>query len=260
MKKDIKIIIATHKEFWMPSESCYLPLHVGRGGKERIGDYIGDNTGDNITEKNPYYCELTGLYWAWKNLKADYIGLAHYRRHFSMKPFWYRLFHKKTDCVLTNKEAESLLEHVDVILPKRRNYVIENVYQHYVHTHYPEPLLETEKIISESCPEYMPAFQTVMKGKKAHMFNMYIMKRELSDQYCAWLFPILEELESRVDISDYNAFQARVYGRISELLLDVWMIKNNVTYKEIPVMHMEKVHWFKKITKFLKSKFLKQYY
>ena len=81
---DIKIIVATHKKYWMPSDDIYLPVHVGKKGKTDLG-YQGDDTGDNISDKNTNYCELTGLYWAWKNLKADYKGLAHYRRHFMVK-------------------------------------------------------------------------------------------------------------------------------------------------------------------------------
>ena len=66
----------------MPTDNVYLPVHVGKEGKEDIG-FIGDNTGDNISTKNANYCELTGLYWAWKNISADYIGLCHYRRYFT---------------------------------------------------------------------------------------------------------------------------------------------------------------------------------
>ena len=79
---DIKILVATHKKYWMPKDDIYFPIHVGREGKADLG-YIGDNTGDNISAKNANYCELTGLYWAWKNLKCDYIGLCHYRRYFA---------------------------------------------------------------------------------------------------------------------------------------------------------------------------------
>ena len=82
--KDIKIIIATHKQHFMPSDDMYLPLHVGKSGKEELG-YQGDDTGDNISAKNPNFCELTGLYWAWKNLPNYYLGLIHYRRFFSVK-------------------------------------------------------------------------------------------------------------------------------------------------------------------------------
>ena len=77
----IKVIVATHKKYIMPADEMYIPVHVGREGKDDLG-YTPDNTGDNISNKNAYYCELTGLYWAWKNLQADYVGLAHYRRHF----------------------------------------------------------------------------------------------------------------------------------------------------------------------------------
>ena len=77
---DIKVIVAAHKPYRMPQDSMYLPLQVGRAVADQDLGWQGDNTGDNISLKNPYYCELTGLYWAWKNLKADAIGLVHYRR------------------------------------------------------------------------------------------------------------------------------------------------------------------------------------
>ena len=83
---DIKILIATHKEYWMPRDEVYLPIHVGKENKQELG-YIGDNTGCNISIKNPNYCELTAIYWAWKNLKVDYIGLVHYRRYFTKHNF-----------------------------------------------------------------------------------------------------------------------------------------------------------------------------
>ena len=77
--KNIKLIIATHKEFQMPqNKELYLPIQVGSEGKDDLG-YQRDNTGENISLLNPYYCELTGLYWAWKNLDCDYLGLVHYR-------------------------------------------------------------------------------------------------------------------------------------------------------------------------------------
>lgn len=80
--EDIKIIIASHKKYKNSCEEMYIPIQVGAEGKEKIEGYIQDNTGENISSKNPYFCELTGLYWAWKNLDADYVGLVHYRRYF----------------------------------------------------------------------------------------------------------------------------------------------------------------------------------
>ena len=109
--KNITVIVATHKKYEMPKDSMYLPVHVGSIGKEDIG-YTKDDTGDNISIKNPYFCELTGLYWAWKNLDSEYIGLAHYRRHFSLKG--------NKNKLLTLKETDKLLDSVDIITPNKR--------------------------------------------------------------------------------------------------------------------------------------------
>lgn len=84
---NIKILVATHKLYWMPTDSVYIPIQVGKVGKANLG-YLTDDTGDNISAKNVHYCELTGVYWAWKNLKCDYIGLCHYRLYFGYDKYW----------------------------------------------------------------------------------------------------------------------------------------------------------------------------
>ena len=251
---DIRILVATHKKYKMPNESCYSPIHVGGCGSAELG-YIKDNTGDNISKKNPYYCELTALYWGWKNLKCDYIGLVHYRRHFSKKNFIYRLVNNRFDCILNNNEVEELLSKYDIILPKERRYYIETLYSHYAHTHYAKHLDETRNIIYKYHNEYIEAFDLVMKRTHAHMFNMFIMKKELADEYCKWLFSILDKLEEKINIKQYDSYQARLYGRVSELLFDVWLEKNNLIYKEISCIHIEKINWLDKCTKFLYAKF-----
>lgn len=256
MNKKIKVVIATHKKYDMPSDKMYLPLQVGAEGKNDLG-YEKDNTKDNISLKNPYFCELTGLYWAWKNLKEDYIGLAHYRRHFASKKI-----NKKDlfNSVLTKDEASKLLNNTDIIVPKKRNYYIENLYSHYEHTMYIEPLDITGQILQERYPEYMLEFDKLKTRRSAHMFNMFIMKKDKLDEYCTWLLDILFELEKRVDNSKYDSFHARFYGRVSELLLDVWLNTKGYSYKEVKVISMEKVNWWKKGTSFLKAKFLGKKY
>lgn len=253
--KNIKIIVATHKKYQMPKDEMYIPMQVGTEGKEKIDGYEHDNIGENISIKNPYFCELTGLYWAWKNLDAEYIGLVHYRRYFTKKKIIPKIENEKFKIVLTKEEINEKLEDVDVILPKKRNYYIENLYDHYKHTMYIEPLDETEKIIEEKYPEYLEEFNKLHKRTSAHMFNMFIMKKEILNDYCTWLFDILFELEKRVDVKQYDSFHARFFGRVSELLLDVWINKNNINYKEVKVLDMENVNWFKKGSAFLKAKF-----
>ncbi|MBQ8605414.1 MAG: DUF4422 domain-containing protein [Clostridia bacterium] len=232
----------------MPKDDIYLPLHVGAKDKQDIG-FTRDDTGDNISHKNPGYCELTGLYWAWKNLDAEYVGLAHYRRHFGKK-----------NKIMDRQTAEKLLSKADVILPSKRKYYIENLYSHYVNTMHAEPLDITFDIISEKYPEYLPQMEMLRKRTSAHMFNMFVMKKEHFDGYCEFLFGVLAELEERTKDLKFDDFHARFYGRISELLLDVWLNTNGIEYTEHPFTYMEKVNMFKKVTSFLMAKFFGKKY
>lgn len=256
---DIKVVVATHKRYQMPKDDMYLPLHVGKEGKEDLG-YIGDNTGENISTKNLYYCELTGMYWAWKNLECDYIGLSHYRRHFSIVKKLPKDIEGRVDNTIKCKDVCEILEDTDIILPEKRKYYIENLYSHYEHTMYIEPLNETRKIIEEKCPKYLEEFDKLHKRTSAHMFNMFIMKKKIFNDYCIWLFDILFELEKRIPPEQYDKFHARYLGRISELLLDVWINTNDLKYKEVKVIDIEKVDWLKKGTSFLKAKFFGKKY
>ena len=178
LMKKIQIIVATHKAYWMPQDDMYLPIHVGAEGKELELGYVKDNTGDNISNKNKNYCELTGLYWAWKNLDAKYIGLAHYRRHFCMKG----TKGSKKERFLSTKQAEELIKNNDILLPKPRNYYIETNYSQYIHAHHAIDLDTTREIISEMNPEYIPAYDASMKKTTGHRFNMFIMKKDKLDE------------------------------------------------------------------------------
>ena len=235
----------------MPEDDVYLPVHVGREGKADIG-YIGDNTGENISNKNANYCELTGLYWAWKNLEADYIGLCHYRRYFTRSNP--RNCAKKKAAILSKKEYEEILQTIPIIVPDKRCYYIEIMRSHYNHSHYAKDLDMTEIVLKELYPEYGVAFDEVMNHTWAHMFNMFVMRRDYFDDYCTWMFRILEEVEKRTDITNYNAVEARIYGYLSELLLDVWLEKNGYDYHEQNVAFLEPQNWVKKGGLFLKRK------
>lgn len=237
----------------MPEDKIYLPIHVGRVEKADLG-YLGDDTGDNISAKNANYCELTGLYWAWKNLKCDYIGLCHYRRYFAHAVSGSDMEKKKL-AILQRTDYEKLLKQYDVILPKQRNYFIETVRSQYEHAHNKNDLALTEQIVAELYPEYSEAFCKVMGGTKLHIFNMFVMKKEKFDEYCQWLFTILFELEKRIDISSYSQYEARVFGFLSERLLNVWLEKQKLKVKGIDVVFLEKIDWFDKGMKFLKRKF-----
>ena len=239
----VKIIVAAHKLYWMPEDPAYLPLQVGAAGKDGFG-FRRDDEGENISARNANWCELTGLYWAWKNLKADAVGLVHYRRHF-----------KGRDGIATGGEIAALLEKADAVLPRKRNYFIETTRSQYVHAHHAEDLDVTRAILVERHPEYVKAFDAAMASTKGHRFNMFVMKRPQFDPYCAWLFDVLFELEKRLDISSYSPYDARVFGFVAERLLDVWIMTNGISFAELPVLHLESQHWPRKILAFLRRKF-----
>ena len=251
---DIKIIIAAHKAYRFPEDEMYLPVHAGKALHPELDLGIqGDDQGENISQKNPNFCELTCLYWALKNLQAEYVGLAHYRRHFArpgMEDKWQR--------ILTQKQMEALLKKAPVVLPKKRNYFIETNYQQYIHAHHKEDLAQTERILREDYPAYLPAYERSMASTKGHRFNMFVMRQDLFREYCLWLFDILFKLEARLDISGYSAYDARVFGFVAERLLDVWLETNQICYTEVPVCNMENQHWGKKILDFLKRKYRKK--
>ena len=266
-KKDVVVIVASHKAARMPEDALYLPLHVGaEGKKDEAGrdldlGYTKDNTGENISLLNPGFCELTGLYWAWKNLDADYIGLAHYRRHFIEKktkdPF---------DGVLRKETIEKDLGTIRIFTPNKRKYYIETLYDHYKHTHYIKQLDETRTIIEDLFPDYLREFDEVVKRTFGYMFNMMILEKDLLDSYCSWLFSILFELKNRMErdpeMQALSDFQSRFYGRVSEIIFNVWLEHEIQTgavrkeeIKEIPVMQIDGVNWAKKGSAFLRAKF-----
>lgn len=250
-------MVAAHKQCELPKDKIYLPLQVGKAlhPELTLESCQPDNEGDNISVKNLYYSELTAIYWGWKNLKADYVGLVHYRRYLSIREVDDVLV-----SVLDRQETESLCAKYDIILPQKRRYYIETIWSHYKHTHDISHLEKTRELIKKQSPEYACAFDKVMGRTWAHMFNMFIMKKEIMDKYCSWMFPILFELEKQVDVKNLSAFDKRLFGRVSEFLLDVWIEKNKLPYHEVRMIQIGKENWPVKIKSFLMAKFLGRKY
>lgn len=251
---DIRIIVAAHKTYWMPRDPVYLPLQVGAAGKESLG-FQSDATGDNISRYNPYYCELTGLYWAWKNLSCDVVGLCHYRRYFGHKILSYSL-EKKKNAIFHKEDYEALLQEFDVIVPEKRHYYIESVRNQYEHAHHKRDLDLVEQIISQKYPAYKAAFETVMDRRSLYLWNMFVMDKKRFDAYCTWLFDILFLLEPSVNLKDYSSYEARVFGFLAERLWNVWLEKQQLQKVEVPVVFLERIDWPRKIRDFLERKFI----
>ena len=243
------IYVITHKEFddaFLNSEH-YQVLHVGKNDSCKK-KWVRDDTGDQISDKNPSYCELTGLYWIWKNGKEkadDITGLLHYRRFFTTEEENRNYIRKGIRPELLSWNViQNDISNGYVILPKETK-TLDTVYRTYGRVHYAGDLDEVGKIIHERCPDYDEAFKEVMNSHAISYANMMICTKEILDAYCSWLFPILSEAEkairqSHAENQNETVYQSRVIGFLGERLLNVWMKKNALKIRRYPVFNTEK--------------------
>ncbi len=238
------IYVITHKVFdeSIISDKEYKILHVGKNSNCK-DTYLRDDTGDNISDKNPHYCELTGLYWLWKNTnEADLapLGLVHYRRFFTypLDDFLYTYFGKKPR-ILTGIDVRDDLTKYDVILPAPER-IYRTVREFYGDYHNIEDLNTVRNIIKKVYPEYVESFDKVMREHFFYFGNMIITNKQTMSKYCEWLFTIMNEVEKVIKGSQItDVYQARIYGFLSERLIQVWVEHNNLKIKTYPVFNTE---------------------
>ncbi len=242
------VAVALHRQYWLPDDPLYTPMQVGAARRPGWG-VARDDVGENISEKNLGFSELTAQYWLWHNAEADVLGLCHYRRYFAA-----RRFGPKKKRILTLAQAERLMQQADVLVPTPRIYAIETNYTQYIHAHHRADLDLTRVIIAERHPDFLPAYDRVMKRRWGRRFNMCIMRRAQFEAYSAWLFDILFELERRLDTTGYDARSLRVYGYVAERLMDVWLAQTRPRMKQLPVVNLESQHWPRKIGAFILRK------
>lgn len=258
----IKIALACHRDdIAIPENELICPIQVGTAlASHRFEGMLHDDEGENISEKNPYYCELTAQYWAWKNLEADYYGLFHYRRYFSFsdKKFSTNYFADvpmETNDAATLKEIglepermRKIIEQYDFILPEQGQFVdgstIRGQYNESPQ-HHPEDLSCVLEILQEKYPHMVDAANKYLDGKRGYFCNMFIMKKQIFFDYCEWLFSVLEEHEKRRDFSMYSPAAYRVSGYLAERLLGVyftWLKDQGVyAYRELQRTFFEDV-------------------
>lgn len=248
MDPKVKILVCCHKQDIVVSQEPYLPIQVGKALHPDLDlGILCDNTGENISSKNGSYCELTGMYWAWKNLKdVDIIGLCHYRRYFD--------FHGqgKRGLPVTSFDSESINKlNFDIpanvikkIMEKGEvcecspGFYKSSIAIDYCITHVSDDLRTLSKIISETQPDNIKeAYDKVMfKSNSFSQCNMFIMRKDDFDNYCEWLFVLLKNVEERINIDNYNSVQKRIFGYMAERLMNVWILANNKSTISFPVI------------------------
>lgn len=227
-----KIIVCCHKDPIIFDSDLLFPIHVGKKTSPKELGIQGDDTGINISGKNGLYCELTGTFWAWKNLHTDYIGICHYRRFFSFKcknvfhlkarwfyqklrqilnvfkhfPFSNTAYFKSRYCI-SNVEAlkgeirrfESdfnafINKHpsVDVFALKEVVYGTITNEQEFSSVCGRYHVDVLMEIVESNYPELYPSVVATLKSNRLHYANMIIMKKETFGNYCGFLFDVLE--------------------------------------------------------------------
>lgn len=249
---NVKIFLSYHKPSALLKSDIFVPIHVGRAIKRERSDFenrwlsehlMGDDVGINISKKNLHFCELTAQYWAWKNLptNVEYVGFMHYRRHLNFSGETYQenrwgLIEKEylnADYIkafgLDDENVRQSVQKYDVITANKwdvTNAKSKNNYDHYATS---DPKLHIKdydlalEIMGAKYPEYKNAAEKYNKMHYGYYTNIFVMRRDIFDKYCSWLFDILFELEAKVDISTYDFQEARIYGYISEWLFGIFL-------------------------------------
>lgn len=234
----MKVFVVSHKPYEFPITREYVPLKVGMSSDDISSSYEQDCVSDNIAHLNPSFCELTAAYWIWKNVQEEFVGLAHYRRYFASSTSNLTVKGKR---IASPEEMADMLKSADILVAKPRNYFITSIKSHYIHAHHESDYTQLRDEIVLQQPDYVADFDHVMGGTKISLYNMFVCKKSLIDEYFAWLFPLLFALEQKIDYQNYDAYQKRVFGFMAERLFNVWLHhqRNRLSIKYMPVVNID---------------------
>lgn len=277
LKKKGIIGVAFHKKYFSYEDDIITPIYVGAKINKENLKYLKDSTGDNISEKNENFCELTGIYWIWKNVDADFYGMMHYRRYLSFEDrleykikriiyVFSRLFYLNSiinmldmkelfqikiceeeiirkEIMKVSKNIINKIQKYDIFLPKKEIFN-KSVYEQYKNVHIVEHLDKLLEIIASEYPEIYPYYERkIKKGNKIYPLNIFIMKKKYFFEYSEFIFDVLFKLEKKIKIP-LDTYQKRVFGFLSERMMlpfiEYLKDKKNVRVKEGIVLYLNR--------------------
>lgn len=256
MEKAIKIFTYCHKPCRTVETKFIKPLQVGAALSKKRLSMLHDDEGDNISDENARLCELTGQYWAWKNVKADYYGFMHYRRHFVFSEISEQprtdgtvIFPSISDeyvrhIGLDDENIMSCIADCDLIIPPRvdvRNWGALNnevQFSSLMNMHAREFCTVCD-IVKKLYPEYKETVEKFRNGHYAYWFNMFIMRKELFYDYCKWLFTILEESGRSVEYANMNQAEQRTLAFMAERLFSIYVYKLIKDNPDLKIKHLK---------------------
>lgn len=270
MSKSAFIMSVYHKQHFSLqfAKKYFTPVQVGIINSKTNLNIQADNIGDNISNKNGNYCELTALYWAWKNIDCDYYGLMHYRRMFSEKYittkyltelikfylkkifklnsiyFGYRHFNGDYD-LLFKRSKSLILKNLNkntIIVPEKIKLTSGlTVKEQFCQSHpsWYWVLLKTTTL--KLFPEIKNEFENLEASNWLYGFNMFIMPKSFYFDYMEWLYTILNKVEIEAKSNDKYSENSRIFGFIAERLLTLYirlLAKKNIYILENPVVFL----------------------
>lgn len=238
-----RIYIAAHKPFFCPDNNMYIPIFAGKAFHPNLyNNYIGDNTGNNISHLNKTLCELTVLYWVWKNTDDNLVGINHYRRYFSPKEKSISTYKyidqdgntstKQMLAIAANDDFQEFERYnIDMLTVSHTSLGSATIEENYAEHHNAEDWVLLRSIIKNQYPEYIDFFDFFSKQHKMSTLNIFLTKRNVLNDYCEWLFNIMLEMVDMPFYHNYTPYQQRVLGFLAERLFNVWMLRNRSKYK-----------------------------
>ena len=236
---EIKLFVCCHEPAEVPSHPLLCPLQVGAAlAGEHFPGFAHDDEGENISIKNRTYCELTGQYWAWKNVQADWYGFFHYRRYLypdvrAKRP--YAIVREPDPEKLGYDRFAGVIEQNDMILPLGEDMCV-SVREHYGRAHRAADLALAEELVRAMHPEMGQALDAYLGGTKQRFGNICIMSRDVFRDYSGWLFPMLAAFDSEA-----SAPAPRADGYIGERLLGIYAAYRA---KELRTLELPRAHFY----------------
>jgi len=234
----IQLFVATHIQFDYQLASGYDYIRVG---KNNFVTQFSDSINEHISELNPYYCELTAMYWIWRNFNEpnSIVGLFHYRRLLAADSHFDILFKKP----VTLEIIAAYLKDFDILLPIKIFHK-HSLYDVYDKSHQINDLILMLKSLDQihhiPYSESLYFLENVYAG---YYCNMMICNKSLFDDYCSWAFPVLDKVFKQIDFIDRTKSESRVIGYLSERLFNIWLkIHPDLTIKELPIIRIDKSH------------------
>ena len=239
--KDFCVYVVTHKDVKLDAlPDGYRIIHAGHAQADRDFGYAGDDTGDNISTLNRYLNEVTALYWMWKNTRHAIIGLNHYRRFFTTADDTSFAVEK----ILSQAAAEEILRDFDIIVAKNKiGRMSTSCWQKLYSGGDLEEFVARifRKHIALKQPDYLDAFDRVADAYTAFQYEIFITRRNVFEAYCEWLFSFLLDVTAEVfDKTNIrqidNPRRYRIISFITERLMTVWLWKNRLRIKRLPIL------------------------